>query len=108
MLFRSIANPVTLARDRIAELRGSDAEGRSLEDALAELGSVFSENPSMDVTLDVLRYNAEGLDCTGSAPDMSTVLTFRKAWEGRAALSQLDNTQSVPGLGYRFDLRVRW
>lgn len=39
---------------------------------------------------------------------MSTVLTFRKAWEGRAALSQLDNTQSVPGLGYRFDLRVRW
>ena len=103
-----IANPVTLARDRIAELRGNDAEGRSLEDALAELGSVFSENPSMDVTLDVLRYNAEGLDCTGSAPDMSTVLTFRKAWEGRAALSQLDNTQSVPGLGYRFDLRVRW
>lgn len=103
-----IANPVTLARDRIAELRGNDAEGRSLEDTLAELGSVFSENPSMDVTLDVLRYNAEGLDCTGSAPDMSTVLTFRKAWEGRAALSQLDNTQSVPGLGYRFDLRVRW
>lgn len=103
-----IGNPVTLARDRIAELRGSDAEGRSLEDVLAELGGVFAENPSMDVTLDVLRYNAEGLDCTGSAPDMSTVLTFRKAWEGRAALSQLDNTQSVPGLGYRFDLRVRW
>lgn len=103
-----IGNPVALARDRIAELRGSDAEGRSLEDVLAELGGVFAENPSMDVTLDVLRYNAEGLDCTGSAPDMSTVLTFRKAWEGRAALSQLDNTQSVPGLGYRFDLRVRW
>ena len=103
-----IANPVTLARDRIAELRGSDAEGRGLEDALGELGTVFTENPSMDVTLDVLRYNAEGLDCTGSAPDMSTVLAFRKAWEGRAALSRLDNTQSVPGLGYRFDLRVRW
>ncbi len=103
-----IANPVTLARDRIAELRGSDAEGRSLGDSLAELGAIFTENPSMDVTLDVLRYNAEGLDCTGSAPDMSTVLAFRKAWEGRAALSQLDNTQSVPGLGYRFDLRVRW
>lgn len=103
-----IANPVTLARDRLAELRGTDAEGRNLEDALAELGTVFAENPSMDVTLDVLRYNSEGLDCTGSAPDMSTVLAFRKAWEGRASLSQLDNTQSVPGLGYRFDLRVRW
>ena len=103
-----ISNPVALARDRLAELRGSDAEGKSLEDTLAELGTIFTENPSMDVTLDVLRYNAEGLDCTGSAPDMSTVLAFRKAWEGRAALSQLDNTQSVPGLGYRFDLRVRW
>ena len=102
-----ISNPVALARDRIAELQGG-TEGRELGSVLADLGAVFAENPSMDVKVDVLRYNAEGLDCTGSAPDMSTVLAFRKAWEGRAALSQLDNTQSVLGVGYRFDLRVRW
>ena len=103
-----ISNPVSLARDRIALLQGGGSEQRELGRVLSDLGAVFSENPSLDVTINVLRYNAEGLDCTGSAPDMSTVLDFRKAWEGRAALSQLDNTQSVSGAGYRFDLRVRW
>ncbi|MBQ9566286.1 MAG: hypothetical protein IJU98_11935 [Synergistaceae bacterium] len=103
-----IGNPVSLARDRIAQLQGGGSDGRRFEDALADLGEVFQETPSLDVTVDILRYNAEGLDFTGVAPDMSTVLTFRRAWEGRAALSQLDNTQSVPGVGYRFDLRVRW
>ncbi|MCR4819472.1 MAG: hypothetical protein K5841_11000 [Fretibacterium sp.] len=103
-----IGNPVSLARDRIAALQGGVSEGRGLDAALADLGEVFAENPNLDVAVDVLRYNAEGLDFTGSAPDMSTVLTFRKAWEGRASLSQLDNTQSVSGVGYRFDLRVRW
>ena len=103
-----IGNPVSLARDKIAALQGGVSEGRGLDGALADLGEVFAENTSLDVVVDVLRYNAEGLDFTGSAPDMSTVLTFRKAWEGRASLSQLDNTQSVSGVGYRFDLRVRW
>ena len=103
-----IGNPVSLARDKIAALQGGVSEGRGLDSALADLGEVFAENPSLDVVVDVLRYNSDGLDFTGSAPDMSTVLTFRKAWEGRASLSQLDNTQSVSGLGYRFDLRVRW
>ena len=103
-----ISNPVTLARDRIAEIQRGSSDGRELEDVLTDLGAVFEENPSMDITVDVLRYNAEGLECTGSAPDMSTVLTFRRAWEERASLSQLDNTQSVSGVGYRFDLRVRW
>ena len=68
-----ISNPVALARDRIAELQGG-TEGRELGSVLADLGAVFTENPSMDVKVDVLRYNAEGLDCTGSAPDMNTVL----------------------------------
>lgn len=103
-----IANPVSLARDKIAELQNGGAEGRGLEDVLADLGTIFKDDPSMDVTIDILRYNAEGIDFTGSAPDMSTVLTFRRAWESRASLSLLYNTQSVSGLGYRFDLRVRW
>ena len=103
-----IANPVSLARDKIAELQRGGSEGRGFEDMLADLGSIFIADPSMDITVEILRYNAEGIDCTGSAPDMSTVLTFRRAWESRASLAQLDNTQSVSGIGYRFDLRVRW
>ncbi|NLL36344.1 MAG: hypothetical protein GX256_02335 [Fretibacterium sp.] len=101
-----VPDPLRLARDILAE-RAGDAEDGTLEDALSELGVIFTENPSMNVTLDILRYNAEGLNCTGSAPDMTTVLAFRKAWEARADLVQVENTQNVPGLGYRFDLRVR-
>ena len=103
-----IANPVSLARDKIASLTGTAQEGKPLENVLADLGDIFTEGQSLDVTLDVIRYNSEGIDCTGVAPDMSTVLNFRKAWETRARLSQVDNTQFVSGIGYRFDLRVRW
>ena len=103
-----VSDPVGLAREYIAELQGSSVSGRFLDDALEDLGKIFEENPSMDITIDTLRYNTDGLLCTGSAPDMSTVLSFRKSWESRAALAQLDNTQNVQGLGYRFDLRLKW
>ncbi|MBQ7569450.1 MAG: hypothetical protein IJT22_00825 [Synergistaceae bacterium] len=103
-----IANPLSLARDKLAELQRGGSEGRGFEDMLSDLGAIFTEDPSMDITVEILRYNSEGIDCTGSAPDMSTILTFRRAWESRASLAQLDNTQSVSGVGYRFDLRVRW
>lgn len=103
-----IANPVSLARDKIAALQRGGGEGRGLEDVLADLGTIFTNDPSMDVTIDILRYNSDGIDCTGSAPDMSTVLTFRRAWESRASLALLYNTQSVSGIGYRFDLKVTW
>ena len=103
-----ISNPVTLARDKIAELTGSSGPSHPIEEVLADLGEIFAGTQSMDVTLDVIRYNSEGIDCTGTAPDMSTVLNFRKAWEERNNMAQVDNTQFVAGIGYRFDLRVRW
>ncbi|MBQ7220455.1 MAG: hypothetical protein IJS28_05700 [Synergistaceae bacterium] len=103
-----ISNPVTLARDKISELTGSSGPSHPLEEVLADIGEIFAETQSMDVTLDVIRYNSEGIDCTGTAPDMSTVLNFRKAWEERNNMAQVDNTQFVAGIGYRFDLRVRW
>lgn len=102
-----IPDPVSLARGRLASIQ-SGPEGQGFDDALAYLGAIFTQDPSMDITVDVLRYNAEGLDCTGLAPDMSTILAFRRAWEGRASQARIDNTQSVAGVGYRFDLRVRW
>ena len=75
---------------------------------MADLGEIFGEEQHKTVTLDVIRYNSEGFDCTGTAPDMTTVLNFRKAWEDRDNKAQVDNTQFVAGIGYRFDLRVRW
>ena len=104
-----IANPVTLARDKIAEISGTGTDGHPLEEVLADLGEIYNNNKDLNnVTLDIIRYNSEGLDCTGSAPDMSTVLNFRKAWEEYVSVAQVDNTQFVSGIGYRFDLRVRW
>ena len=103
-----VSNPVVLARDRIAELSGTGTEGHPLEEVLADLGDIFAESSSPDITIDVVRYNADGIDCTGVAPDMSTILNFRRAWEEKANLAQVDNTQFVSGIGYRFDLRVRW
>ncbi len=101
-----VANPVTLARDKIAELTGTGTETHPLEEVLADLGEIFAQ--SFDITMDIIRYNSEGIDCTGSAPDMTTILNFRKAWESKASLAQVDNTQFVSGIGYRFDLRIRW
>ncbi len=104
-----IANPVALARDRIASVTGTGSTGHGLDEVLENLGSIFTDDESLrNITIDIIRYNSEGLDCTGSAPDMTTILNFRKAWENIAAHVQLDNTQSVSGIGYRFDLRVRW
>ena len=103
-----ISNPVTLARDKIAEITGTSGPSHPLEEVLADLGDIFGATTSLDVRLDVIRYNSEGIDCTGTAPDMSTVLNFRKAWEERNNMAQVDNTQFVAGIGYRFDLRVRW
>jgi len=101
-----ISNPVTLARDRIASLRGTEDSGHSLEEVLSDMGAVYSS--SEGITVDIMRYNADGIDCTGTASDMTAALNFRRAWEERANMVQVDNTQFVSGIGYRFDLRIRW
>ena len=103
-----IANPVNLARDRIASLTGTTGEAHSIDEVFADLGEIFSGGKNNGITLDIIRYNADGIDCTGTAPDMTTILNFRKAWQEYAETAQVDNTQFVSGIGYRFDLRVRW
>ena len=103
-----ISNPVNLARDRIASLTGKGDEGHTIDEVLSELGEIFKGFKDAGMTIDIIRYNSEGIDCNGTAPDMTTVLNFRKSWESSASLAQVDNTQFVAGIGYRFDLRVRW
>lgn len=103
-----ISNPVLLARDKIASMTGTGHDAHPMSEVLADMGEVFTELDSARISLDIVRYNADGIDCTGVAPDMTTVLNFRRAWETRAEHVQVDNTQFVSGIGYRFDLRVRW
>ena len=103
-----IANPVTLARDKIAEISGTGTDNHTLEEMLSDMGEIFASDQDMKITIDTVRYNNEGIDCTGVSPDMSTILKFRKLWESKVNLVQLDNTQFVSGVGYRFDLRLRW
>lgn len=103
-----ISNPVNLARDKIASLSGKGEYVHSVEEVLADLGEIFGSMRGDGITIDILRYNTEGIDCTGTAPDMTTVLNFRRSWEDKASLVQVDNTQFVSGIGYRFDLRIRW
>ena len=98
-----IANPVAFARDKIAEISGTGTAGHPIEEVMADLGEIFGQAQNKTVTLDVIRYNSEGFDCTGTAPDMTTVLNFRKAWEDRDNKAQVDNTQFVAGIGYRFE-----
>ncbi|MBR2207382.1 MAG: hypothetical protein IJ859_01080 [Synergistaceae bacterium] len=103
-----ISNPVTLARNKISEVTGSGGDGHPFEEILADMGEIFANNNDLKINLDTIRYNGEGVDCTGSAPDMTTILNFRRAWNDYASTVQVDNTQFVSGIGYRFDLRVRW
>lgn len=103
-----ISNPVTLARNKISEITGAGGDGHPFEEILADMGEIFANNDNLKITLDTVRYSGEGVDCTGSAPDMTTILNFRRAWNDYASTVQVDNTQFVAGIGYRFDLRVRW
>jgi hypothetical protein len=103
-----IPDPLGLALSKVAELQGGATEGRLINQVFADLGAIFEQNSSMDVTLDSVRYNLlEGIDYTGSAPDMETAQEFRRAWVERANAGPL-NLQNAPGVGYRFDLSVKW
>jgi hypothetical protein len=104
-----ISDPLGLARSKMAGLGGNGpAEGRLISEVFSDLGEIFEKNPSMDVTLDTIRYNPDGVDYTGSAPDPVTIQNFRGACAKNAASAQVMNIRNAPGIGNRFDLSVRW
>ncbi|GHV48226.1 hypothetical protein FACS1894204_12360 [Synergistales bacterium] len=103
-----IPDPLGLARSKIAELKGEDVAGRSINQVFDELGGIFEQNPSMDVTIDSVRFTLEGVDYTGSTSDAGTPQEFQNAWADIAGNAMLQNVQNAPGVGYRFDLTVKW
>jgi hypothetical protein len=103
-----IPDPLGLARSKIAELKGEDIAGRPINQVFDELGGIFERNPSMDVTIDSVRFTLEGVDYTGSTSDAGTPQEFQNAWADIAGNAMLQNVQNAPGVGYRFDLTVKW
>ena len=101
----NISNPVVLAREMLGT-NDTEQEPHPFGAGLADLAAVIGA--SSDIHIDIVRYNSAGLDITGTAPDMTAVLNFRSEWESLGARAQADNTQYVSGIGYRFDVRVRW
>lgn len=97
-----------MARDKISSLSDTGSDEHSLDSVLADLGDIMTADGGHSLTVDTIRFNSDGFDCTGTAPDMTAVLNFRRAWEDKAKLVQVDNTQFVSGIGYRFDIRIRW
>lgn len=106
----AIPDPLGLARSAVHELRAGPTDGRSISDMFYDLGAIFEQNPGMEgITLDVTRYNPEGVNYTGSAPNMEMAQEFRRAWAEKAYSAQLGSLSSIPGgSGYRFELYVRW
>jgi hypothetical protein len=62
----------------------------------------------MDVTLDVIRYNVDGVMYSGSAQDREKIQEFWSAWAERADNVPYPSINTAPGVGYRFDMNVRW
>jgi len=105
----SIPDPIGLARFHVHNARGDFSEGRSITEMFYDLGEIFEQNPDMGITVDVARYDSNGVIYTGTAPDMETVHRFRGAWAERVYSANIGNLSIVPGgSGYRFDLSVRW
>jgi hypothetical protein len=103
-----IADPLGLARSKIEELKGGAPEGYSLNEVFIDLGSIFEQNLSMDVTLDAIRYNVDGVVYTGSAPDREKIQEFWSAWAERVGNVPYPSINPAPGVGYRFEMNVRW
>lgn len=102
-----IADPLGLARSKMAELSGGSSEGRPIYEVFAQLGTIL-DTSSMDVTLDSLSYNLDGVDFTGSAPDTQTIQDFQRTWAENAKSAQVMGINNLPGVGFRFDLNIKW
>ena len=102
-----VSDPIGLARQRLEDLL-NPSDGRHLNDVLEDLGNILEQNSSMDITIDTMRYALNEVDYTGSAPDTATVWDFQRSWAEKAETARVENIQSAPNIGFRYDLRVRW
>ena len=101
-----IVDPVSQARGKLNAARGGE-KGLILEEMLARLGASVKAAGETSVSVESLRYNAEGADLTGSVPDMERLQAFQKGISV-SFRTQLGDIQQIPGGGLRFSMNLRW
>ena len=101
-----IVDPVSQARGKLNAARGGE-KGLILEVMLARLGASVKAAGETSVSVESLRYNAEGADLTGSVPDMERLQAFQKGISV-SFRTQLGDIQQIPGGGLRFSMNLRW
>ena len=103
-----IVDPVSQARGRINTLKGSGTVGKSLSDALSDIGIPW-QNKTMGITIDTMSYNSEGAaDLVGAATDMATIQSFRTSLTEAKCSVTLGDVSQIPGGGFRFNLKIKW
>jgi hypothetical protein len=102
-----IVDAVSQARGRINALKGSGSSGKTLSDALSELGIPWKTN-SVKITLDTMSYTSEGANFSGSAADMGAIQSFRTSFSDMGILVIMGDLQQIPGGGFRFNIGIKW
>lgn len=106
-----IVDPLSQARGKLAELRGSGGDDSSLSLFLGHLGRVWTGGDggrkSGFPVLDRMRYTGESAELTGTARTMEAIQALRTAADSRGFRASLGDIQQIPGGGLRFSLSLR-
>ena len=105
-----IVDPLSQARGKLAELRGSGRSENTLSMTLSHLGRTWLDGDVQRKdfpVLEQLRYSAEGADITGTAGSMESIQALRTAADTGGFRAALGDIQQIPGGGLRFTLSLR-
>ena len=106
-----IADPLSQARGKLAELKGNGGDDLSLSSVLSHLGGAWMSEEGERRTdfpvLELLRYSGDGVELTGTAPAMEAVQALRAAADKEPFRASLGDVQQIPGGGLRFSLSLR-
>lgn len=106
-----IVDPLSQARGKLAELRGSGGDDSSLSLFLGHLGRAWTGGDggrkSGFPVLDQMRYTGESAELTGTAQTMEAIQALRTAADSGGFRASLGDIQQIPGGGLRFSLSLR-
>jgi hypothetical protein len=106
-----IVDPLSQARGKLAELKGTGGDDSSLSLFLAHLGRAWTggetgRKPGFPI-LDQMRYTGGSAELTGTAQTMEAIQALRSAADSGGFRASLGDIQQIPGGGLRFSLSLR-
>ena len=105
-----IVDPLSQARGRVAELKGSGEDKEALVPLLSHLGGAWIDPDGRKggyPVVEQLRYSDSGAEITGTAPVMEAIQALRSALDDDGFHSSLGDVQQIGGGGLRFSLSLR-